>query len=173
MFDSIYRTVKVSVSKSLPNEYHLQTTIYRFNTSDEVRYLIYVTEYPEKFHTIDFCRNSQKYYRKRFSELTGGYGASRIIGTVVNLMNTLLKDGISYLVSFGFIGARMTKDQKGGATQRFRIYRTIMRFMISPITFEHFEDVSNDAYLILNRKGNYQNVMSVARIVFDKESEEE
>jgi len=48
-----------------------------------------------------------------------------------------------------------------------------MKFMISPVEFNHFEDLVNDAYLILNRKANASEVFAVARIVFDKEEEEE
>jgi hypothetical protein len=88
-------------------------------------------------------------------------------------MNALLVSGLSDLVSFGFIGARMSKDEKGMISQRFRIYRSIMKFMISPVEFNHFEDLVNDAYLILNRKANASEVFAVARIVFDKEEEEE
>lgn len=172
MFDSVYPVTKVSVSKGLPGEHHLRATIYRFESATKERYLIYVTEYPAKFHTIDFCRNAQKYSRKRFSELTGGHDAGRIIGTAVSLMNALLVSGLSDLVSFGFIGARMSKDEKGMISQRFRIYRSIMKFMISPVEFNHFEDLVNDAYLILNRKANASEVFAVARIVFDKEEEE-
>lgn len=171
MFDSTYAVTKVSNSKAFPGEGHLKITIYRFDTTAKKRYLIYVTEYPHKFHTIDFCRSSQKDAGNRFTELTGEGDAVRIISTVVKLMEGLLRSGTADLVSFGFIGARMKEESGSVSSKRFRVYRSIMRFLISPVRYEHLEDLASDAYLILHRLADRDQVLAVARAVFLKEEE--
>ncbi len=171
MFDSVYTVTKVSSSSSLPNEDHISRTIYRFKTNDGERYLIFVTEFPERFHTIDFCRTSQQYSKHKFTELTGQSDAIRIISTVVKLMLGLLEAGYEDTVSFGFIGARMAQEDRGKSSKRFRIYRMIMQNLIDRVKYYHLEDVTLDAYVILNARAKPDKVLQVVRQAFEKEEE--
>jgi|GEM_PF-6405890 hypothetical protein len=171
MFDSFYEVSKVSVSRSLPNEDHICQTLYRFDTSAGERYLIFVTEYPELFHTIDFCRRSQRYARRQFTELTGQRDAIRIISMVVKLMVDLLENGYDDRVNFGFIGARTEQEDAGKVSKRFRIYRIIRQNLVDRIKYYHLEDESTDAYVILKANVNPVQVLRAARQAFDKEEE--
>jgi hypothetical protein len=170
MFDSVYDVTKVNVNRSLPNEGHLRRTLYRFKTKSGERYLIFVTEFSERFHTIDFCRTSQQYSKHQFTELTGKDDAIRIISTVVRQMITLLEEGYEEAVCFGFIGAR-SKNEKGKSSKRFRIYRMIMQNLVDRVKYIHLEDESLDAYVILNKNADSKKVLEIARNAFEKEEE--
>lgn len=171
MFDSVYDITKVSARSSLPNEDHIRRILYRFKTKSGERYLIFVTEFPEQFNTIDFCRTSQQYSRNQFTELTGKADAIRIISTVVRLMITLLEEGYDEAVNFGFIGARMSKNENGKSSKRFRIYRMIMQNLIDRVKYIHLEDELLDAYVVLNKNADHKKVLKVARNAFEKEEE--
>ncbi|WP_020567070.1 hypothetical protein [Neolewinella persica] len=172
MFKETYPVSKVTVSSALSSDYHLRTTIYRFDARDDERYLIYLKEYPEKFHTVDFCRNKAKNSRHRFTELTSKRDAIRILSTVVGLMIRLLVAGRADAVCFGFIGARMREENDEASSKRFRVYRQIMLNLIDANEFHHLEAPKRDAYLIINRKANAQKVVAVAKKAFEKDEEE-
>ncbi len=173
MFDDTYPIRKVTVTRAFTGEFHKLVTRYSFDSRAGERYLIDVTEYPDKFHTIDFFRKRFQYSRQKFTELTQEGDSSRILGTVVKHMAKLLEDGKAQAVCFGFIGARMEGEPEGAVSKRFRVYRKMMEFLISPVTFEHLMDEHIDAYVILKRSADRASVLATARHAFAKENEEE
>ena len=172
MFESAYEVTKVGRQSGLHHEYHKETIIYRFDARDGERYLIYITQYPWDFHTIDFCRNRTKNSRHKWTELTGRNDAIRVLSTVVHLMIHLLKEGYQEGVSFGFIGARMAQDKEGGGSKRYKVYRKIMLNLIDRFNYIHLEDPRADAYLIVNPAADIHQVVSTAKTVFAKAEEE-
>lgn len=171
MFDSTYEITKVSKQSAFSNDYRKEITIYRFDTRGKERYLIYVTEYPECFYTIDFCRNKSKKSDNKWTEITGQDDAILILSTVVRLMIKLLYEGYEDSSSFGFVGARMADETNAEVSKRFRIYRKIMLNLIDRNAYVHLEDPKVDAYLILNPKADHNKIVEVARKAFEKEEE--
>ncbi len=169
MFDSVYPVVKVTANSAFPGEDHIAQTTYRFDTSEGVRYLIYVTEYPHKFHTIDFCRNSQKRARNRFTELTSNYDSIKILSTVTRLMLQLLEKGKGDYVSFGFVGAVMPDEETKIGSKRFKLYRRIMGALISPAVYEHLQDPYSSGYVLIPNGADRENVVHTAKLVFGKD----
>ncbi|MBC6992842.1 hypothetical protein QWY85_03935 [Neolewinella lacunae] len=173
MFDSTYEVFKVSRLGAFGRDFHKEVLLYRFDAKEGERYLIYVTEYPENFFTIDFCRNKSRNSKNKWTEISGLSDAVKVLSTVTHLMIDLLKAGYEEGVCFGFIGARMDSEEDQETSKRFRVYRKIMLNLIDRNAFYHLEDPSIDAYLIVNPKADLNKVLTTARHAFAKENEEE
>ncbi|OJW13485.1 hypothetical protein [Mucilaginibacter sp. 44-25] len=171
MFETSYDFVKVCKNQALNKPYLYETILYRFETP-VTRYTVEVEHYHHDIFIIKFYRNSDRKNKLKFNILTNEFNSTKIIATCVHIMLSILNK--KPLASFGFIGANTIDSLKNyneqkNFTKRFRVYKQAMENLIGENLFHHSMDTVNSAYLMINnRNKSTQDILSRAKIIFEK-----
>jgi len=131
-------------------------TTYTFSTERE-GYIIECEEYLHGIYVIKFFPKRLRQNSKRFNALTNEYKTSRIIGTCVEVILSILKRNSK--ASFGFVGShtfdpKRRYEEKRNCTKRFKIYRYAVFSLIGEETFSHFMDEKNSTFLLVNNNNS-------------------
>jgi hypothetical protein len=119
------------------------------------KYLVHLEEYIRDTFVV-------KFYPVRFKKYPGKFQMLSHDNVMQGVVSSSLQIFIQHLVrnpraSLGFIASASiigsVKEEQSN-NQRFRIYKQVMENLFGSITFSHFCDIANSAYLMANKLNN-------------------
>ncbi|MEM6831968.1 MAG: hypothetical protein AAF551_15765 [Bacteroidota bacterium] len=147
MFNTSYiENVSLADRKTGIHKNQKSIELYSFNGKSS-RYLVEVEAWEMDVYVLKFYSKKHKNSKHKFSLLSDDFDAQGVIGTVIRIAVKILEKNRN--ASFGFIGSPR-KEENQGNTQRFRVYRQIMKNFFGYDTWEHFESEKSSSYLMLN-----------------------
>lgn len=134
---------------------HLFTLIYKFYSPiTKLKYILRADYHEQNVFGIKFYASCHKRSEHKYSKITNKGDVGNVLISCLNVIPIILKEYPN--ASFGFIGARTidfashtVEDYEN--TQRFRIYKELVRKKIGLKTFEHIEYQEISGYLLINR----------------------
>lgn len=134
---------------------HEFTYIYKFYSPiTGYKYIIRADYHKEDVFAIKFYAQPHKHSDLKYSKITNRGDVPNILVSCLSLVPILLVNHPN--ASFGFIGSR-TVDKASQRveghqnTQRYRIYKELVREKIGKLTFEHVDYQALSGYLLINR----------------------
>lgn len=131
----------------------LKTIKFSFKDKSKLPYVVDVEVYCHNLYAIKFYVKKHAQSPYKFCEMTGRRCARSIIHTCIQIGIDLWEK--DRLASFCFIGAPTIDEYKSAGynnTKRFRAYGRSARFLLSPDTFDHKEEVGRSSYFLINKK---------------------
>lgn len=115
-------------------------------------YIVEVELYSYDVYILKFYLKAHRQSDNKFSLLSNDNDAQGVIRTVLDIALEILEYE-NPRASFGFVGSH--KISKKGTerienTQRFRVYRDLMRNYFGDLTWHHYESINSSSYLMLN-----------------------
>ena len=154
MFDSSYfERVHLVDNQKGTSENHEYTKLYSFKGNVSI-YLVQVEKYNFDVYVLKFFLKNHKDSKNRFNLLSDDHDAQGVIRTVLDIAIDILENE-NENASFGFVGAHKVKgelEEPKSNTQRFRVYRYIMKNYFGDDTWSHFESIDSSSYLMLNTR---------------------
>jgi len=134
---------------------HQFTYIYKFRSPvTGYNYILRADYHKEDVFGIKFYAQHHKHSDLKYSKITNRGDVQNILVSCLSVVPILLAQHST--ASFGFIGSR-TVDKASQRveghqnTQRYRIYKELIKEKIGEITFEHVDYKQLSGYLLLNR----------------------
>lgn len=134
---------------------HEFTYIYKFRSSvTGYNYILRADYHNEDVFGIKFYAQPHKHSDLKYSKITNRGDVPNILVSCLSVVPILLAQHPK--ASFGFIGSR-TVDKASQRveghqnTQRYRIYKKLVKEKIGELTFEHVDYEQLSGYLLLNR----------------------
>jgi hypothetical protein len=163
LFDrSYFRYVHLSGKTDGRSPGHRLTRIYSFKGSN-AQYIVEVEEFEFDVFILKFYQKSHRLSSEKFNLLTMNHDVQGVIRTVLDIALDILKNENPH-ASFGFVGTNKPNEEKH-CTQRFRIYRQLMKNFFGSTSWVHYEMEDSSAYLMLNRCHAEQKREVIPRIV--------
>lgn len=134
---------------------HEFTYIYKFYSPlTGYNYILRADYHQEDVFAIKFYAQPHKHSDLKYSKITNKGDVPNILISCLSVVPILLANHPE--ASFGFIGSR-TVDKASQRveghenTQRYRIYKELVKEKIGSLTFEHVDYQALSGYLLLNR----------------------
>lgn len=151
MFDSCYPFRYKRFSNSSEGHYPCKRHVYTFNGRQGHCYLVQLEEYDFDLFALKFYLEfSDETEEHRYGQLTHLYEAAPVLRTCLNIMLQVYQE--RPLASFMFTGSPLPGQVEKKQTKRYRLYRKIMANFFSPVSFLHFINEDQSAYLLLNKE---------------------
>jgi hypothetical protein len=163
MFSSYYNFQYKNKEKGSCTGYdylHKLTFKSKFNHT----YIVEVEEYKKTcLFAIKFYLKSHRLSKNKYSISTNFGDATIIIRTCIDIMLYFAEKNT--FASFVFIGATDTKENSSENTKRFRVYKAIMQYFFVPTKYNHFNQIGQSIYLILNKEQNKNTIREIENTV--------
>jgi len=135
---------------------HEFTYVYKFHSPiTGYHYVLRADYHAEDVFAVKFYCKKDRHSEYKYSKIINKGDIGNILITCAEAIPLLLEKHPT--ASFGFVGAR-TIDKASGKvesyinTQRFRVYKEIIKIKFGKVTFEHYEYPEVSGYLLINRK---------------------
>ncbi|WP_412468281.1 hypothetical protein [Pedobacter sp. KLB.chiD] len=147
---------------------HEFTYIYKFRSpATRYNYILRADYHNEDVFGIKFYAQPHRHSDLKYSKITNRGDVPNILVSCLSVVPILLAQHPT--ASFGFIGAR-TVDKASQRieghqnTQRYRIYKELVKEKIGELTFEHVDYEQLSGYLLLNRAAGNLKIKEAAII---------
>jgi hypothetical protein len=136
-----------------------------FTSKYNQKYIVRVEEYEKQsLYAVKFYLKNHSLAENKYSISTNFGDAAVIVRTCIEIMLYFHKHK-NPLASFVFIGATDSKETSDTNTKRFRVYKSIMEFHLTPKYFRHFAFEVQSLYLMLNIKQNNEILEQIEAIL--------
>lgn len=155
------------------NQAKVETDLYTFKCTLNVKYILEVEHHPHDIFIIKFFQKNHRHSTNRYALLNtkrflhrnttnGAKNFLLILNTIISIIIELYLKNKN--ASFGFIGSptkdelkksnkeRINQDGTVVRTKRYNTYGIYVKRYFSPETFEHIELETSSSYLIKSRK---------------------
>jgi hypothetical protein len=136
----------------------LKTLKFSFKDKTKLRYIVDVELYCHNLYALKFYVQKHQQSPLKFCKMTNRKCARSIIHTCIQIGIDLWEK--DKLASFCFIGAPTIEEYSDNGynnTKRFRAYGRSARFLLSPDTFDHNQNVEKSSYFLINKKAKEAN----------------
>lgn len=163
MFDTFYSFIhKGSFTNHDEGDFILKH-IYSFKDSKSTTYLFEAHKYEHNFFAIKFYDKNNRLSDYKYNLLTNNFNQNAVLSTAVKIMLDMWEKDKSR--SFGFYGApkyakvnKHYQNLESGVTSRKRTYSSLISMLISNTNFDHYDDPSNNIYLLLSKRNTTKNL---------------
>ncbi len=168
MFDSIFPfTFLMSKYESNPT-FHIKTYLYKIETTAG-KYLVHLEYYIRDTYVVKFYPVRFKKYPSKFQMLSNDNVMQGVVSTTLQIFIQHLarnpRASLGFIASASIIGS-IKEEQPNN--QRFRIYKQVMENLFGAVTFAHFCDVPNSAYLMVNKSNDMGEYVNEMQTVFSQ-----
>lgn len=128
------------------------------------RYIVEVEYFSKNFYGLKFYWKGVELSKLRYSLLTNDYEPRTIIMSCVYIMLDYYKRNPN--ASFGFVAANdlVGETDSRRPNKRFRFYKAMMLNLFGKETFAQGYDIDNSLYLLVNRNGLEQGIITAEQI---------
>ena len=155
----------MSVYESDP-AFHIKTFLYKIDTPAG-KYMVRLEEYIHSTYIIKFYPIKFKKYPNKYNLLSEDHVMQGVVSTSLRIFAEHLEKrsdaSLGFIASASIVGS--SKEAQAN-NQRFRIYRQVMENLFGTITFAHFSDEANSAYLMVNKSNSIGEYISEMQNVF-------
>lgn len=147
---------------------HIKTDLYKIDTP-KGKYMVHLEEYVRDTYIIKFYPVRFKKYPNKFQLLTRDNVMQGVVSASLQIFIQQLQQrpnaSLGFIASASIIGP-VREEQPNN--QRFRIYKQVMENLFGTMTFTHFSDETNSAYLMVNRANNISEYVIAMQEVFSQ-----
>ena len=147
---------------------HIKTYLYKIETPAG-KYMIHLEEYIRDTYVIKFYPTRFKKYPNKFQLFSNDNVMQGVVSTALKIFVQHLarrpNASLGFIASASIIGSAK-EDQANN--QRFRIYKQVMENLFGSGIFTHFSDMSNSAYLMVNKANDISEYVNVMQGVFSQ-----
>jgi len=166
MFDSILPFSFLMTKYESNPAFHIKTYLYKIETSAG-KYMVHLEEYIRDTYVIKFYPVRFKKYPNKFQILSHDNVMQAVVSTALQIFIQQLvrnpRASLGFIASASIIGS-IKEEQPNN--QRFRIYKQVMENLFGAITFAHFCDITNSAYLMGNKLNDMNEYVNEMQNVF-------
>ena len=129
------------------------------------QYIVNVEEYGDLlFFAIKFHLKNHTDSDRKYKVMTKLFDVPRVLSTCIRIMMYFYDQ--NPFCSFGFRG-EPSEGEDNRESNRFRIYRQVMKNVFSPQNFIHYDYPDNSMYLLINRNHNDPDLFSKIESMID------
>lgn len=157
-----------------PNDVHIRTHIYSFKCTDNnLRYIVEFDEFKGNLLLVKFFQNNHRKSKFKYNILTNSGWASRIVFTVLKLMQRVLIDGKIKNPSFAFMGSNTLYhdgvEENKANTKRFKFYKKLVATFMGPQTFSFLQNEESSIFALINKKNSTINkdLSSILKYIYN------
>ncbi|MFN8437649.1 MAG: hypothetical protein U0V72_08420 [Cytophagales bacterium] len=157
MFDKVSKFNLVNKLTAKESGFEFEREIYSFDTlSKQNRYIVYLDKYNYNLYVIKFYLKNHQLSEDKFNLLTSLNEVQNILATCLEII--ILKKKQNPYASFAFLASRSENELDKETPKRFKVYSRLIKNMISPVDFEHFDNSPIGIYLLKNKLSDFDEV---------------